>query len=88
MHGAYVKKNLEKLFYANHADLLAENKHTFCKGNERAALLVASYGVSVVTNAQVKAGKIHNAEGWVNKCFEGLNIGNNLNNSKNKLIKN
>jgi len=50
--------------------------------------LVASYGVSLVANAQVKAGKLHNTEGWVNKCFESLNIGNNPNNSKNELIKN
>jgi len=63
-------RNLENLFYTNHVDLLAENKHTFCEGNERAALLVASYGVSVVANAQVKAGKIHNREGWVNKSLK------------------
>jgi len=41
-----------------------------------------------LVNAQVKTGKIHNTEGWVNKCFEGLNIRNNPNNSKNELIKN
>jgi hypothetical protein len=63
---------------------LGENKHNFCEGNERAALLVTRNEVSLVANVQVKAGKNHNTEGWVNKGFEGLNIGNNPNNSKTK----
>ena len=47
------------------ANLLGENKHTFCEGNERGALLVTSNEVSLVANAEVKVGKFHNKE--VNK---------------------
>jgi hypothetical protein len=64
---------LENLLLANGANLLVENKHTFCEGNERGAVLVTSNEVSLVANAEVKVGKFHNPEG-VNNCFERLNI--------------
>jgi hypothetical protein len=41
---------------------MGENKHTVCEGNESGALLVASNEVSLVANAEVKAGKLHNTE--------------------------
>ena len=50
------------MFCAIDDNLLGENKHTFCLGNEREALLSASNEVSLVTNSEVKAGKIHNKE--------------------------
>jgi hypothetical protein len=36
------------------ANSLGENKHIFCEGNEREALLVASNEVSFVANAEVE----------------------------------
>jgi arabinogalactan endo-1,4-beta-galactosidase len=53
---------------------LGENKHTFCEGNERGALLVTGSELSLLAKTEVKGGKFHNKEGWVNKCFEHLNI--------------
>jgi len=57
-----LKRALEIEFCANDTNLLEETKHTFCEGNERVALLVAINEVSLVANAEVKAGKIHNPE--------------------------
>ena len=51
---------LENLLCANDANLLAENKHTVCEGNERRAVLVTSNEVSLLANAEVKLGKFHN----------------------------
>jgi hypothetical protein len=65
---------LENLLFANNDNLLGENRHNFCEGNERGALLVTENGVSLVVNAKVKVGKIHNTEGWVNTCFGCLNV--------------
>jgi hypothetical protein len=56
---------LENLLCDNGANLFGENKHTFCGGNEKGALLVASNGVSIAANAEIKLAKIHNTE--VNK---------------------
>jgi len=49
-----LNETLEIMFCANDTDLLEENKHTFCEGNERGLLLVASNEVSLVANAEVK----------------------------------
>ena len=73
---------LDNLLCANYFNLLGENKHTFCEGNERGALLVTGNEVSFVANVEVKVGKSHNKEGWVSKSFEHLNTGNNPKNSK------
>ena len=50
------------LVRADVANLLGENKHTFCEGNEIGAFLVASNEVSPVANAEVNVGKIRNTE--------------------------
>ena len=36
--------------------------------------VVTINGVSLVAKAEIKVGKIHNTEWWVNECFECLNI--------------
>jgi hypothetical protein len=64
---------LENLLFANNDNLFGENKHNFCEGNERGALLVTGNDSNLVVNANVKVGKIHNTEVWVNTCFECLN---------------
>jgi hypothetical protein len=64
---------LENLLFANNDNLLGGNKYNFCEGNERGALLVTGNESSLVVNAKVKVGEIHNTEGWVNKCFGCLN---------------
>jgi len=65
---------LDNLLCFNYVNLLGENKHTFSGGNERRALLVTGNDVSLVANVEVKVGKSHNKDGWVNKSFEHLNI--------------
>jgi len=59
-----------------------EKKNSFCEGNEREALFVTINGVSLVAKAEIKVGKIHNTEGWVNECFECIIFGNRPNISK------
>jgi len=73
---------LDNLLCANDFNLFEENKHTFCEGSERGALLVTGNDVSLLANVEVKVGKSNNKEGWVSKCFEHLNTGNNPYNSK------
>jgi len=73
---------LDNLLCANDVNLLGENKHTFCEGSERWALLVTGNEVSLVANVVVKVGKSNNKEGWESKSSEHLNTGNNPNNSK------
>lgn len=55
-----MNRTVQNLLYASDANLLEENKHTFCEGNERGALLDTSNEVFLVANAEVKVGKIHN----------------------------
>jgi len=69
-----LNRSLENLLCANDVNLLGENQRTLCKGNERGALLVTGNEISLVANVEVKGGKFHKTEGWVNKCFECLNI--------------
>ena len=48
---------------ANDANLLGENKHTFCERSERGAVLVTGSEGSLVANGERKGGKIQNTEG-------------------------
>jgi hypothetical protein len=65
---------VKNLLCANDVNLLRINRYIFCVGNERVAVLVTGSEVSLVANLEVKTRKIHNKEGWVNKCFEPLNV--------------
>jgi len=58
---------------ANDANLLGENKHTFCERSERGAVLVTGSEGSLVANGEGKGGKIPNPGGG-NKRFECLNV--------------
>ena len=60
--GLKLNETLEILFCANDTNLVGENRHTLCKGNERGVLLVTSNEVSLVGNTEVKVRKIHNTE--------------------------
>jgi len=71
--GLKLNETLEIMFCANDTDLLEENKHTVCEGNEREALLVLSNKVSLVANAERKQEKF-TTQKWVNKYFESLNV--------------
>ena len=53
-----LNETLEILFCVNDTNLLGENKYSFCGGYERGA----SIEVSLVANAEIKVGKIHNTE--------------------------
>ena len=57
-----LNETFEILFCANDDNLLGENTLILCEGSERGDLLVANNEVSLVPNAEVKAGKIHNLE--------------------------
>jgi hypothetical protein len=50
------------LFCANDDNLLGENKHTLRLGNKRRVLLVTINELTLVANAEVKVGNIHNTE--------------------------
>jgi hypothetical protein len=65
---------LDNLLCAKDVNLLGKNKHTFCGGNERGAVLVIGNEVSLEANVEVRVGRSHNKEEWVNKSFERLNI--------------
>ena len=51
-----LNETLEILFCADGDNLLGEYKHTSCEGNERGT----SNAASLVANAEIKVGKIHN----------------------------
>ena len=55
-----LNETLEIVFCVNDTNLLGGNKHTFCEGNGRVALLVSSNEVSPVGNSELKVRKIHN----------------------------
>jgi len=62
--GLQLNGTLEILFCANDDNtILGGNKHTCCERYERGALMVASNGVGLVANAEVKAGNFENRGG-------------------------